>query len=666
MNDNSHDPGFMTVSLAVATIPHIPRLSWWIIIWCVFFWIYSFSGSDFFKSSSENSRPSTSVKNPSWIKKWVLVFLAIAGIAGIAAEYRTVFGQDAGVGLISIMASLKLLEIKNRRDLIITVFIIYFVIITNLFFSTSVFMTVYMFIAVLITTAALVFYTQSGTGLKSSFRISASVLLRALPLMIIMFVLFPRIQGSLWKGFRVNSGKAGFSDTLSPGSVSSLAMTGDVAFRVEFSGEIPPVNELYWKGVVFGSYDGRNWKKSMSYGLPQYFSRKSPDHEYTVTLEPSNSRYMFISGCPVSIPPGSEIMADGSLRSRFLITERMQYRVASENSCDRFRMTSPDEEFISLPYRGNERSRSQALLWKNRLVSHDAIVRAALDFLRTGGFTYSLKPPLLDSGDPVDEFLFSAKKGYCEHYATAFAFLMRSAGIPARVVGGYQGGEINPVGGHLIVTQDKAHAWVEIFHEKNGWITVDPTSVVAPERLTRGLSSSVPKDEISLAMSMSENRFVGGLWKKTLFALDYANHGWNRLVIGYTYNRQKKLFDFIGINPGKVTGALFLVSVMLVSVMTVFIVVWKLRIDPLKKTDPVAWNWMKFCKKMSDAGIKRSYSEGPVEFMERIVSLRPDLKNEAELIAGRYVRLRYSRHGFSVEAVAEFVEMVKKFRAGSK
>jgi len=653
MNDDELDLRPLTLSLIIATIPHIPRLSWWIIIWCFFFWGYSFSGH------SQNTSPA--------LKKWGLVLLTFAGILGVFLEYRTVLGQGAGIGLICVMASIKLLEIKSKRDLIITVFIIYFVIITNLLFSSSVMMTFYMFFAVFITTSTLVHYTQKSIDFIGCLRISGSLLLRALPLMIIMFIFFPRIQGTLWKGFRVNSAKAGFSDMLAPGSLSDLAITGEVAFRAEFIGKKPLMNELYWKGIVFGSFDGRAWRRAVSYAFTGYSSQKKAQYEYLITLEPSNSRYMFISGCPVSMPDGSEIQTDGTLRSKRIITERLQYRILSEDSCSSIKSVIPGDEFMALPRSGNYLSLKQGMQWRKEFSSQSQIIKAALDFLRNGGFTYSLRPPQLVTGDSVDEFLFATKKGYCEHYASAFTFLMRAAGIPARVVGGYLGGNINPVGGHITVTQDKAHAWVEVFLENQGWTIIDPTSVVVPDMFSRGLSSIVPESEMPILMTLPENRFIGALWKKTAYLFDYVNHAWNSFVIGYTYSKQKSFFESIGINPGKVTGSLFIVFIMLSSSIVLFIVSWRMRLfDPVKKTDPVAWAWTSFCHKMAKAGITRDYNEGPQEFMDRINTFRPDLKNTVEPLIRQYIFLRYARTSSEKVNISEFMGMVKRFKAKGK
>ncbi|WP_027358385.1 transglutaminase family protein [Desulforegula conservatrix] len=653
MNNDALDLKPLTISIIIATIPHFQRLPWWIMVWCIFFWGYSFTGH--------------SIRVSYQAKKWILVLLTLAGIAGILSEYRTVLGQDAGVGLICVMTSLKLLEIKNRRDLIITVFIIYFIIISNLLFSSSVMMTFYMFISVFITTSVLVFYTQKSLEPGRCIRISGALLIRALPLMIIMFVFFPRIQGTLWKGFRINSGKAGFSDTLVPGALSDLALTGELAFRVDFKDKKPPVNKLYWKGLVFGNFDGRAWKKSMAYAFPEYSSKSEAQYEYVITLEPSNSRYMFVSGCPVKAPQGSEIQTDGTLKSKSIITERLKYTVLSEESCNELALISPGEEFWALPKSGNYLSLKLGSRWKSEFSSQTRIIGAALDFLRNGGFSYSLRPPKLLTADSVDEFLFSTKKGYCEHYASAFTFLMRASGIPARVVGGYLGGNLNPVGGHITVTQDKAHAWVEVFLENKGWTIIDPTSVVAPDIFTRGLSSAVPVDEMPVLMTLPENRFIGTLWKKTANILDYINHGWNSFVIGYTYNKQKSFFESIGINSTRVSGALYIIFIMLFSGIAIFLVSWKIRFrDPLKKKDPIAWAWIEFCHKMGRIGLNKYNNEGPFEFLERIRIERPDLKNTAEPIINKYIFLKYANVTSNKENISEFTTMVRKFVAGRK
>lgn len=583
-------------------------------------------------------------------------------MAGILAEYQTVLGQNAGVGLICVMSSLKLLEIKTKRDLIVTVFINYFVIITNLLFSNSILMTAYMLFAVFAVTAALIFYTQNSIGIRKSINLAGSLSLRALPLMVVFFILFPRIQGTLWKGFRVSSGVSGFSDTLAPGEISNMALTGDVAFRVEFRGERPLVNELYWKGIVYGSFDGRAWKRSMSNAIPAYNTDADKMYEYIITQEPNNSRYMFVSGCPVQAPEKSTVQTDGTVRSDTLISERIKYRVVSEYSCNRLKQIKPSDEFKAIPAYGNYLSVSMAEKWRKELNDNSKIINAAFEFLKNGGFTYSLRPPKLMTGDPVDEFLFSTKKGYCEHYASSFAFLMRAAGIPSRVIGGYLGGNVNPVGGHITVTQDKAHAWVEVYSADKGWILLDPTSVVVPDILSRGLSAAVPANEMPVLMRMPDNELIGAIWKRFAGMIDYVNHGWNNMVIGYSYSSQKNLFKILGINPEKVSGALFLLFFVFLSSALVFVLTLKIRFgNPLKKKDPVKWAWFIFCSKMKKAGVSKEYFDGPMDYLEKISALRPEYKSQAEEIIEIYIKLRYTDVDKSEDNLKKFELLVKKF-----
>lgn len=642
----------LTISLAISMAPHIIRLPWWIIIWCLFFLGYSYSGH------GEGLGPKK--------RKWILLAFTIAGIVGVLSEYRTVLGQTAGVGLICVMASLKLLEVKSVRDKIITVFVSFFVIITNLLFSTSIFITIHMFFAVFVSTSVLVFYTQPGLEYRAVLKTSGSLLSMALPIMVILFVFFPRIQGTLWKGFRVNSGYSGFSDTLTPGSVIDMAVTGDVAFRAEFSGKRPAAGDLYWKGIVYGFFDGRSWKKSLAQNYSGYRPELKAEYDYTITMEPNNSRYMFVSGCPVKLPDGTDILTDGTIRSRSMITDRLRYRILSEESCHDLKKMEPGPEFIILPRAGNILSVNQGKRWRKEYSSEEQIVSAALDFFKTGGYTYSLAPPQLLTEDQIDEFLFSTKKGYCEHYASSFAFLMRAAGIPARVVGGYMGGDINPVGGHMTVTQDKAHAWVEIFLEKKGWTLADPTAALAPDRFTRGLSSVLPSSEMPVILKLPDNRFIGWIWKKTSYFSDYMNHGWNKFIIGYTYRTQKGLYDFLGLNPGKVSGALFIVFIILFSCLSVILLSWRLKSVGSSKDDPLSWAWIKFCDKFESLGIKRDSCDGPLDFFSKMEPLKDENRKKAELIVMEYIRLRYASRSMDRKMVSDFLGMVRRFRPLAK
>jgi transglutaminase-like putative cysteine protease len=477
--------------------------------------------------------------------------------------------------------------------------------------------------------------------------------------MVVLFLLFPRVPGPLW-GLPQDafSGVSGLSDTMSPGSLSRLTLSDAVAFRVRFDGEIPRRRFLYWRGPVMWDFDGRTWS------VPRFFYN-TPRIEasgelvsYEITLEPHNKRWLFALDVPAMVPQFSFISGDFQIMASDPVNHRKRYEMQSYVNAtygvveNRFAL----RRALSLPPGLNPRTLELAQELRARHGEDPALVEEVLRLFRSQNYFYTLEPPLLGE-NPVDEFLFKTRTGFCEHFASAFAVLMRGAGIPARIVTGYHGGDLNQFGGYLIVRQAEAHAWVEIWIRDRGWIRVDPTSVVSPLRVDSGISAAVPSTD-PLPLLVRDNF---ALLRNLRLSWDYVANSWNQWVLGYTPERQRWLLSNVGIDNAtwqKLAAALFILAGVIVAVFTVL----ALRQLKSRVRDPAKVAYLRFCDKLRRKGLPRAPAEGPVDYARRVAGLRPDLTPAVAAITRLYVALRYGASS-GAEAVEELKLRVRQFSA---
>ena len=645
--DDKKNLSLILGALLIAVSPHAFRLPLWIVIWCLGLWGYVY-----WATQNNRQRPGRT------LRLFLTIGAAIAGLATFGYSFRL----DTGVALLALMLGIKPLEIHSHRDRMVTLFLINFLIITNLFYSNALVMTLYMFGSVFITTAVLIHINHSQGALLTKLRLSGVIMVQALPLMIILFFLFPRIPGSLFGITKQSVGTTGFSDTLSPGSISRLVRSSEIAFRVEFNNNIPNPDHLYWRGIVFKNFDGETWSQGF-----KLFSRpvELPGEnsvEYTITLEPHGKKWLFALDLPITSPSGTRMLDDLTLMSFRDVKERMRYTVKSRTIYNTGDFKPWELKTLKLPAGVNPKAFALARKWADASGTPDRIVKTALEFFAKNNFAYSLNPPQLDS-NPVDDFLFRTRKGYCEHYASAFAFLMRAANIPARIVGGYLGGELNPYGDYMIVRQSDAHAWVEVWLPARGWVRIDPTSAVAPERVEQGMAAALPPEELETMFSIFNVGPLKTYWKKAVFGWDVANKYWNQWVLGYSYLRQKTLLSKIGIHIGSWKGPLkaLLLAAALISVL-VFLLYLGMFKSVFEKKDAVLRAYAEFCTKLARAGIARKPAQGPVDYARKAGYIRRDLKEKIHKITELYVFLRYARGGDQNErAIKDLKALVKKF-----
>jgi len=616
---------WLLAGLALVAAPHTPRLPWWLnlialilVVWRVYLgW-------------GKRALP----------KKWLLALFVGGGLIGVYFTYRTIFGRDSGVALLVLFLSLKLLETTHQRDAMVLVLLTYFLALTNFFYSQTLPTAGLMLASVLVNTASLVNFAAPGRALRANLKTAGVLLAQAVPVMLILFFLFPRVQGPLW-GLPQDaySGITGLSDSMSPGAISRLSQSDAIAFRVKFQKDAPPRPQLYWRGPVFWQFDGRTWRAGdfRPFGQLRFEATGIP-YDYQVTLEPHNHNWLFALELAAKIPPNASVTKDYMLISRTPVRNRVRYDMSSYTNFTTRGADDADElrPGLQLPQGFNPRARALAREWAASLNTDAAIAQRALSFFREAGFVYTLEPPLLGR-DSVDEFLFGSKQGFCEHYASSFVFLMRAAGVPARVVTGYQGGEINPVDGYMVVRQSDAHAWAEVWLKGRGWVRFDPTGAASPVRLESGVAAAVPATDPLPLMARTTLTWL----REVYYNWDALANKWNQLVLGYNPERQRQFLTSFGMNDPSwenMAMTLFWGVCGLLALLTA----WLLR--RMRSSDPVQRPWLKFCAKLGKKGSPRSPHEGPRDYSERAARSLPAAGEPIRTIAQLYIALRYGRH----------------------
>lgn len=607
--------------------------------------------------------------------RWLLIPVALLAMASVYATYKTFFGRDAGVAMLTLLLTLKLLEMHAKRDLFVVICLSFFLLLTNFFYSQSIgtaLLTIGALAAIL--TAQLSFqYTGEVPPLKRRLRTSVFILSLSAPLMLVLFILFPRIQGPLW-GLPgdANAGRTGLSDTMSPGSIAKLAQSDDVAFRVKFIDPPPPKSKLYWRGVVLGKYDGRTWTQQSTHDRdstpPTLFTRSTPIR-HQVTLEPNGHRWIFALELPDSPPTlvrnTVTITHDHQMLAAQPINQRVRYDVVSYIDF----MQQPQESdavlrnALFLPTGYNPATLQFAKQLRAQYGNNAQLVKAVLQFFHEEQFIYTLEPPLLGQ-NAVDEFLFSTRAGFCEHYAGAFVVLMRAAGIPARVVTGYQGGEMNPVDGFMTVRQSDAHAWAEVWLEKRGWTRVDPTAAVAPNRIEQDLTSSLPRPSFGpLRGLVNLNVRQISLLNKLRLNWDAVTNAWNQNVLNFNSDYQINFIRKLGFDDGD--WRTLIILLMAVGTVTLAIIALPLIVNRPKR-DPVTTIYTSLCKVMERHGYPRNIHEGPRDYCMRLTApdstLSPEKKVAVERFLTFYEALQYGTLDAAGNSISQLKSLLSECR----
>ncbi len=591
--------------------------------------------------------------NWAYPKLWLLLPITMAGSATVLASYGSLFGRDASSALLAVMISMKLLETRTKSSFIVIIILSYFLTINTLLFTQAIWVFIAILFALLGLTACLISASyqsmqpqSNGTQTwKTPAKLAGKLLLQASPIMLVLFVLFPRIPGPIW-GIPEDaySGMTGLSDSMEFGNINQLSLSSKVAFRAKFNSTIPANNQLYWRGPVLWHQEGRRWTM-MSDKL--HLSTESIEtygdaQDYTITLEPHNRNWLLMLDIPNPtnhpLPPNASISHDMQALSKEPIRTRIRYEGHSYLHYKLGAALNDYERSLALQLMDDENPKTHQLAakWLDQKKSPTEIIELALKMFREQPFVYTLAPPILGK-DPVDDFLFNTKRGFCEHYASSFVTLMRAAGVPARIVTGYQGGELNPNGNYLIIRQSDAHAWAEVWLANQGWVRVDPTSAVSPDRIESGIASALPDSDLLPLLSRQDYPVLKNLYLNW----DAVNNGWNQWVLGYDKQKQLELLKNI-LNDNIVWEDLGLILVGTMIMLMLFISYFLLRnnattIDPIKKT------YQQFLKKLAKVDVIKYAHEGPMSFGERAAKALPDQSIEILEISALYSSMQYER-----------------------
>lgn len=590
---------------------------------------------------------------------------AVGMFVAVVVNFGGRLGRDAGIALLVILTGLKLLELQRDRDTYIVTFLGYFLVVTNFLYTQTIPMALLMFAVVVVLTTGLLTLNDRGAGMSATerLRLVLRMLAQTVPVLLLLFFLFPRLPGPLW-GLPQTGADAvsGLSDELSLGNISELSLSDELAFRVDFGGEPPPPRELYWRGPVLWNDDGRSWTVGSAISQPPPRVAGSSLREYTVTLEAHEKRWLFGLDLVAAAPPGSRLTADFRLLSDKRVRRRIRYSLGSITDYRVLDISAEERSrALQLPPGAHPRARALAARWAAEGLDARALAERALAMFREQAFFYTLRPPM-PVGDPVDEFLFQARRGFCEHFAAAFTVLMRAAGVPARLVTGYQGGQYNPVGGFVDVRQRDAHAWAEIWIAGEGWVRADPTAVVAPQRIDRGIDTALPRSSGVLSLAFRDNPFAEAMLRRLRNLWGAAGNAWNQWVLGYSTDRQQRLLERLGLERVDWLRLGFILTVLVTIVFTA-LAIFLARSAAIPRRDPARRAWDRFCARMARLGVERNNHEGPVDFGARAAKVRADLATAILQITDLYVRARYAQ---DAQAAAELARQVRAFPNGGR
>ncbi|MCI0654259.1 MAG: DUF3488 and transglutaminase-like domain-containing protein [Methylococcaceae bacterium] len=582
------------------------------------------------------------------------------GLGLLSFEHGTLLGLEAGTSFFLVSLGLKMLELKRVRDLYLIVFLCFFVAITQFLHTQSVLMIFYIVLTTCLLVTALVgLSTGSILPLKRRVKLSTVLVLQAIPIAIILFLLFPRISAPrIGLASPAGAARSGLSDSMQPGEISRLSQSSEVAFRVDFKGNPPPVRDRYWRGPVFWHTDGSRWTPvDHPSGSAYPVDLSGPKFRYQVTLEPHGRRWLFALDLPANKPPGSSLTPEFLLLNGKAVTERISYSLIS---VPRYNTGSLNEteRALGLQLPGHPSSRIAALVgrWQKPETPPQAVVQKALDYFHDEEFFYSLSPPLYPK-NPIESFLFESKRGFCEHFASAFVYLMRAAKIPARIVTGYQGGEFNTLGRFLEVRQFDAHAWAEVWLANRGWVRVDPTAAVAPERIEQGFEAFRQQEPGTFGLGTLSLVESLGIFQNIRFAWASLDHAWHQWVLSYNAFNQHELLSRFGLADLRsmvlsLTGALAFCLV-----LTAFTL---LKPAPAKADKGLSL-YLRFCRKLARTGFKRRDNEGAFDFARRVIRERPELGPQILRITGLYHKVRYGRF-YSSEDLNDLARSIQGLR----
>ncbi len=644
-------PAFwVLLSLALVLSPHLNRFPGWAIILLSILFTWRI-----LCINNEHLLP----------PKWLLVFISISSLIGVFITFGTLAGKTAGSISLSILLAIKVHESKTNRDYMLLISLSFFIIVTNFLFSQSIPTVIYMLFSIIILIISMISINQNFAPLSISYKLkfSIKILFQSIPLMLIMFLLFPRIPGPLWQlPNDRQSALTGLSDTMSPGNIANLIQSNAVAFRINFHNAVPAQKNLYWRALTLWYFDGITWEQGKTNPSPltKLYTSSNKSASYTVTLEPHQKNWLFALDIPSDVPDFVIYTNNYNLRAKHKINNLYKYKVSSV--LEYFSQSNiPSWEKsagLKIPLHTNPKTIKLGKNLAKEYQSDEEIVNHVLELFNQQNFHYTLSPPLTSGFNSVDQFLFDTKRGFCEHYAGSFTLLMRAAGIPARVILGFQGGTINPVNQIMTVRNSDAHAWSEVWLEHRGWVRIDPTAAIAPLRIEQNLNAALdPAENRPLHMHINS-----GLIKNILFYWDAIDNQWNQWVVGYDNKVQENFLRLLFNEKIDFSKTIFLM-VIYFTITMLMLSLFIIKPWQKPKLDTVVKTYNRFCKKLAHQGIRRSAYEEPLDYAKRAINALPDNRHSIELITQLYIKLRY-KASHNEKQLHQFKYLTNKFKPG--
>jgi protein-glutamine gamma-glutamyltransferase len=569
-----------------------------------------------------------------------LLSLTLLALALVATTTPLNDGRLAGTALLAVMLGLKLVEVRNRRDMHVAIYLGFFLAMTLYLYDQSLWLAVYSVAGVAALVRVLIGLNRVESNPGRENRAAWWLTIAAIPLAVVVFFLFPRLQAPLW-AIDSDAGVTGISDEMSLGTIGDLSQSTRVALRVRFLGREPLPQDRYWRGPVLWETDGQRWTRGLRSTQPvESIRRGFQPVEYEITLEPTGEFWLFGLDTVVEAPPNSFVNRNYSLVGEARVQRRYNYRAVSYTDLVPGELTEQQRLYaLQVPQTVSARVAALVAGWRAEAGSDADVVESGLRYFREQPFVYSLTPGTL-SGDVIDRFLFDTRRGFCEHYAGSFAVLMRLAGIPSRVVIGYQGGTKNPHADHWVIRQSDAHAWNEVWLD-GGWRRVDPTAAVAPERIERPIDPGLSIDANRIVFDGGDLGWIRSVWLDARWMVDAVELGWYRWVIDFTADRQNSLLERFGLSNRHGFGlALALVTASLVTLMAVYLLA---QIQRPRQRDRLQAVWSRFTAKLHRGGLTIEPWQGPDTVCAVARKAFPGSRAEITAINRIYVQLRYGR-----------------------
>ncbi|MEO9077956.1 MAG: DUF3488 and transglutaminase-like domain-containing protein [Rhodanobacter sp.] len=628
----------LTLSVALVLGLHAPHLPWWLSLT-----LASILGWRWWQRRQRTGRV------PGWLKLPLLALLTLV----VIVHYGNIFGREAGATLAVGLLVLKLLETEAVRDVRVSVGFACFSLMTALLFGQGLVATTLVALGLLPALATLRALEPAQLSVSLPRRLLPALVLSstALPLALLAFLLVPRLSSPLWGAPTPEQGRSGLSDHMNPGDFTQLLLDDRTAMRVSFNSPPPTPAQRYFRAYVMWNYNGRSWRHIIARASTPAMIEAGHSILYRIDLQASHQRMLPSLDMPLAAPAGARLLRDREVLADQPVNHQRSYSMSSASN---YRLqpkldTHARRLGLQLPVNFDPRTRQLATQWRQRYGNDDAaIVQAALNLFHDGGFRYTLTPAPLGR-NAVDDFLFDTKEGFCEHYSSAFTVLMRATGIPARVVTGYQGGYWNPFGNYLLVRNSDAHAWSEVWLAGRGWVRVDPTAAVRPERVSLGAAAAAGDQ-----LSWYRKSWLQGLQNRW----DIVNRWWDQSVTGFDALRQRSLLKPFGIHDADTTTLGLLLAIGSALFIAAGLAWARLRRQP---RDPLRDALRVLERKLAKRGITRHRGEGPQHFLSRAARALPAQRDQLASLMMSYLELRYAHHEPPPESINAFQHAVRDF-----